>query len=75
MRKALNGMKKNMNQHRAFLKEVGGDANLHRELVDWFLTLPLWLDFPDLRVVHACWDQPLVDALRREHPDGRIDEA
>ncbi|RKX93514.1 MAG: hypothetical protein DRZ90_12740 [Spirochaetes bacterium] len=38
-------LKKNMNQHRAFLKQVGGDVNLHRELADWFLTLPLCLDY------------------------------
>jgi hypothetical protein len=24
--------------------------------LDWFRTLPLWLDFDGLRVVHACWD-------------------
>lgn len=24
-------------------------------MIEWFLTLPLWLDLPQLRVVHACW--------------------
>lgn len=24
--------------------------------LDWFRTLPLWLDLGELRVVHACWD-------------------
>ncbi|MGM0702563.1 MAG: metallophosphoesterase [Pseudomonadota bacterium] len=40
----------------------------------WFREIPLVLELPGLRVVHACWDQPLIDALRREHPDGRIDQ-
>ncbi|MGM0783524.1 MAG: metallophosphoesterase [Pseudomonadota bacterium] len=40
----------------------------------WFREIPLVLELPGLRVVHACWDQPLIDALRREYPDGRIDQ-
>jgi hypothetical protein len=41
-------------QHQAFLNEVEGDCSLHADLMDWFYTLPLWLDLPDLRVVrHA----------------------
>ncbi|BDG02875.1 metallophosphoesterase [Anaeromyxobacter oryzae] len=46
---------KNREQHEAFLAEVEHRRPLHEELVDWFLTLPLWLDLPELRVVHACW--------------------
>lgn len=45
---------KNRQQHQHFLAEVEGSA-LHAEIVEWFLTLPLWLDLPELRVVHACW--------------------
>lgn len=45
------------------------------EALDWFLTIPLCLEHDGLRVVHACWDQPLIDDLRRDHPDGRIDKA
>lgn len=26
------------------------------EWINWFRTLPLWLDLDGLRVVHACWD-------------------
>lgn len=47
--------KKNYNQHAAYLGEVGCDSALHKEWVAWFLTLPLWLDLPPLRVIHACW--------------------
>ena len=46
---------KNRRQHEAFLAETQHDPGLHTELVTWFLTLPLWLDLPGLRVVHACW--------------------
>lgn len=54
---------KNRHQHAAFLAEVEGDARLHQEVVDWFLTLPLWLDLPGLRVVHACWHEVHMHAL------------
>jgi hypothetical protein len=51
--------KKNREQHAAFLAEVEGTA-AHDEIIDWFLTLPLWLDLPELRVVHACWHPKLI---------------
>jgi hypothetical protein len=28
------------------------------------MTLPLWLDLPGIRVVHACWHQPFMDWLK-----------
>jgi len=46
---------KNRKQHEAFLAEVEDKPALHAEIIDWFLTLPLWLDLPALQVVHACW--------------------
>ena len=54
----------NRSQHQAFLREVEHDAKLHAEIIDWFLTLPLWLDLPELRVVHACWHPGYMDSLR-----------
>lgn len=46
--------RKNRQQHGAFLSEVEGTP-MHAEIIDWFLSLPLWLDLEGLRVVHACW--------------------
>jgi hypothetical protein len=45
---------KNRKQHGAFLAEVEDAPALHTEIIDWFLTLPLWLNLPALQVVHAC---------------------
>jgi hypothetical protein len=42
----------NRQQHQAFLDEVEGTP-LQKNITDWFKTLPLWLDLPGLRVVHA----------------------
>lgn len=54
---------KNRIQHQRFLDEVEDDPALHDELIAWFRTLPLWLELPGIRVVHACWHQGLMDWL------------
>ena len=54
---------KNRGQHGAFLEQVGEDSSLHRELIEWFRTIPMWLDLDGLRVVHACWDPVSMDML------------
>lgn len=35
------------------------------EALDWFRTLPLWLELEGLRVVHACWDEVHLEQVRR----------
>lgn len=54
---------KNRMQHKEFLDQVGENSATHEDLVGWFLTMPLWLDLEDLRVVHACWDRASIDLL------------
>lgn len=54
---------KNVAQHRAFLDAYGEDSPEHLEAIAFFKTLPLWLDLPDLRVVHACWHEPSMRLL------------
>ncbi|MNM32578.1 Bis(5'-nucleosyl)-tetraphosphatase PrpE [asymmetrical] [compost metagenome] len=44
------------------------------DFLEWFYELPLFLDAGRFRLVHACWDHRLIDALRQQHPDGCIDE-
>jgi hypothetical protein len=61
---------KNDHQHRAFLEQVTGPA---RALyLEWFKTLPLWLDLGELRVVHACWHQPSIEMVARELGSNRF---
>jgi hypothetical protein len=40
--------------------------------LDWFLTLPLALELPGLRAVHACWEPSQVAYLRQQLPDLRL---
>lgn len=43
-------------QHQATLAQYAGAAGDLASDLAWFRQLPLWLDLPGLRVVHACWD-------------------
>ncbi|WP_297528251.1 metallophosphoesterase [Thiohalobacter sp.] len=56
---------KNRRQHAAFLDAWAEDPAGYRELIDWFRTLPLWLDLGRLRVVHACWDTNFIERIAR----------
>jgi hypothetical protein len=61
----------NRKQHQAFLADVEEDSAQHKEIIDWFLTLPLWLELEGLRVVHACWHLPFMAWLSPRLRDGR----
>lgn len=54
---------KNRRQHHTFLAEVGEDSPLHREIIGFFERLPVYLEGPGWRAVHACWDPPEIAAL------------
>ncbi|MCM2971513.1 metallophosphoesterase [Larsenimonas suaedae] len=60
---------------RETLEQFEGRDALWQSYLDWFMTLPLCLELPTLRVVHACWDEPLVRRFLETYPDGRIDRA
>jgi hypothetical protein len=55
--------RKNLTQHRATLQEFEGRPEQKSLLLDWFSTLPLFLDLPEIRVVHACWDRQSIARL------------
>ena len=54
---------KNRHQHQAFLEQIGQYPDLHEEVLDWFRTLPLYLDLPEFRAVHACWHPAHIGTL------------
>jgi hypothetical protein len=69
----------NREQHQEFLRQIGEGSAAHRQALEWFRTLPVWLDLPGLRVVQACWHLPAQQALRpyldpmlRFTPDGLL---
>lgn len=62
----------NYQQHKAFLDAYEYTEDYH-DVIDWFCLLPLWLDLPGLRVVHACWDAQAISQIARLHDrNGRL---
>ena len=55
--------KTNQDQHAEFLRQVGEGSTLHKEMVQWFRTLPPALDLGGIRVVHAWWHPPYIERV------------
>ena len=60
---------KNQSQHQEFLDQVGEGSELHKCFIDWFKTLPIYLDLPKLRVVHACWHPEYLNKIAQYTDD------
>ena len=56
---------RNTGQHLAFLQDYLGDEKGLNEVLDWFMQLPLWLELPGLRAIHAYWHKPSMQALEK----------
>ncbi|WP_229631394.1 metallophosphoesterase [Pseudomonas syringae] len=52
---------KNRRQHRAFLDQVGENSALHHDLIAWFKKMPVYVETPEFRAIHACWHAPLIE--------------
>jgi hypothetical protein len=66
---------KNTKQHETFLREFPLGSLHARKVLDWFLTLPLFLDLPGLRLVHAYWDDDHITTISARNSDGRLRNA
>lgn len=53
---------KNVHQHRQTVEQLKPEELWN--YLDWFRTLPMWLELDGLRVVHACWDERDVNEIR-----------
>lgn len=62
---------KNRHQHARFLEEVGEDSAAHQAWIEWFLTLPLWIETEQLRAVHACWHPTAMAHLQSKLAPGQ----
>ncbi|NNC54266.1 MAG: metallophosphoesterase [Pseudomonadales bacterium] len=57
----------NLRQHRAFLEAYENTPADYADVIGWFKTLPMWLDLPGLRAVHACWDAIAIARLEENY--------
>ena len=55
---------KNEAQHKAFLDAFPFGSDAYHEAISFFKTMPLWLDMGEFRVIHACWHEPSMVALK-----------
>jgi hypothetical protein len=54
---------KNIHQHHQTLNQLSSEEMKH--YLEWFRTLPMWLELPGLRAVHACWDPRSTEIVSR----------
>ena len=67
---------KNNAQHSEFLRQVKQDSALHKEMVQWFKTLPVFLDLGGVRLCHAWWNQKFINLLSEQSgADGALNES
>lgn len=54
---------KNTDQHHRFLEAFPFGSDAYNDQIQFFRSLPLWTELPELRLVHAQWYQPWFDTL------------
>lgn len=55
----------NIHQHQTFLDEYVFGSDEHAEVIDWFRSMPLYLDMGTFSVVHACWCSSSIREIDR----------
>jgi hypothetical protein len=55
---------KNNKQHKATLEQFEAFPEEWQSHLDWFYTLPLFIDKSEFKVVHACWDDEQINWLK-----------
>ena len=50
-------------QHQSFLDEFPIGTPETNEVIEWFKTLPLYLEIDGLRAIHACWNDEAIEQL------------
>lgn len=51
-------------QHKVFLSQIGENSQQHQQWLNWFKSLPLFLDLNSIRIIHACWDNQVIDHIK-----------
>lgn len=81
VRSGSGGTRKYLREHgprhdrliRETLEQFANYPQEWRAFLDWFISLPVFLEMPDFRVVHACWDDALIQRYIREYGGNVID--
>jgi hypothetical protein len=55
---------RNFRQIERTLEQFANFADQWQDYLAWFRTLPIYLEVENFRVIHACWDQRLINELK-----------
>ena len=61
---------RNIAQHQTFLNEFPFQDPKTQDIINWFCSLPLFLNFKRFRAVHACWANSAIAKLHRLNNQG-----
>ena len=64
----------NLKRSRETLNQFSSSMDVLHAHLQWIRKLPLFLSFKNFRVVHACWDQRLIDQFLSRYGSNRIDQ-
>lgn len=59
---------------RETLEEFEHHPHEWNDFLEWFYTIPLFIDEPDFRAVHACWDSRLIERFKARQGGACIDD-
>lgn len=65
---------KKTRKHRKSIAEYLKSPKKAEKYIQWLKKLPLFLDLPNLRVIHACWDNELINWVKNNLPENRIND-
>lgn len=57
------------------LEQFANYPDEFREYLDWFTELPLFMEFDDFRIVHACWDHALINEFIGRYGGNQLHKA
>ena len=63
---------KNIIQHYETLKQFQNRQTEYEEYLDWFKTLPLYIETDTFKAVHACWDNKVIEYLKKTLVNDRL---
>lgn len=63
---------KNIMQHSKTIKQFDGEEEEWESFLSWFMLLPLFIEKPTFRAIHACWDEKMIEAIKNELPEHRM---
>ncbi|GAA0406183.1 metallophosphoesterase [Cocleimonas flava] len=61
------------NEHEAFLAEYPLGEETTTEVINWFKTLPIYLELDGFRAIHACWHEDTLEEIKPHlNPDNTL---